>query len=126
MAVFFPFGSLIDDCFLFYRCGHCKKLAPEYEQLAASFKKAKSVLIAKVTPAFGDLCCMKTNISFRKQLCNILLSASELHNVLYGQFTKFPSVQVDCDEHKSVCSKYGVSGYPTIQWFPKGSLEPKK
>jgi protein disulfide-isomerase A6 len=25
-----------------------------------------------------------------------------------------------------VCSKYGVSGYPTIQWFPKGSLEPKK
>ncbi|CAN0888929.1 Probable protein disulfide-isomerase A6 [Linum grandiflorum] len=61
-------------------CGHCKKLAPEYEKLGASFKKAKSVLIAKV----------------------------------------------DCDEHKGVCSKYGVSGYPTIQWFPKGSLEPKK
>ncbi|KAL6324170.1 hypothetical protein AAG906_006441 [Vitis piasezkii] len=61
-------------------CGHCKKLAPEYEKLGASFKKAKSVLIGKV----------------------------------------------DCDEHKSVCSKYGVSGYPTIQWFPKGSLEPKK
>ncbi|XP_020212395.1 probable protein disulfide-isomerase A6 [Cajanus cajan] len=61
-------------------CGHCKRLAPEYEQLGASFKKAKSVLIAKV----------------------------------------------DCDEHKSVCSKYGVSGYPTIKWFPKGSLEPKK
>ncbi|KAJ6390415.1 hypothetical protein OIU77_024598 [Salix suchowensis] len=33
---------------------------------------------------------------------------------------------VDCDEHKGVCSKYGVSGYPTLQWFPKGSLEPKK
>ena len=33
---------------------------------------------------------------------------------------------MDCDEHKSVCTKYGVSGYPTIQWFPKGSLEPKK
>ncbi|KAH9786673.1 protein disulfide-isomerase like 2-1 [Citrus sinensis] len=62
------------------RCGHCKKLAPEYEKLGASFKKAKSVLIGKV----------------------------------------------DCDEHKSLCSKYGVQGYPTIQWFPKGSLEPKK
>ncbi|KAK3407480.1 protein disulfide-isomerase like 2-1 [Eucalyptus grandis] len=61
-------------------CGHCKKLAPEYEKLGSSFKKAKSILIGKV----------------------------------------------DCDEHKSVCSKYGVSGYPTIQWFPKGSLEPKK
>ncbi|RAL50037.1 unnamed protein product [Cuscuta campestris] len=61
-------------------CGHCKKLAPEYEKLATSFKKAKSVLIGKV----------------------------------------------DCDEHKSLCTKYDVSGYPTIKWFPKGSLEPKK
>ncbi|KAK6941061.1 Thioredoxin domain [Dillenia turbinata] len=71
-------GALVE----FYApwCGHCKKLAPEYEKLGASFKKAKSVLIGKV----------------------------------------------DCDEHKSLCSKYGVAGYPTIQWFPKGSLEPKK
>ncbi|KAI8555588.1 hypothetical protein RHMOL_Rhmol05G0184400 [Rhododendron molle] len=71
-------GALVE----FYApwCGHCKKLAPEYEKLGESFEKAKSVLIGKV----------------------------------------------DCDEHKSVCSKYGVSGYPTIQWFPKGSLEPKK
>ncbi|XP_054790558.1 protein disulfide-isomerase like 2-1-like [Prosopis cineraria] len=61
-------------------CGHCKRLAPEYEKLGASFKKAKSILIAKV----------------------------------------------DCDDQKSLCSKYGVSGYPTIQWFPNGSLEPKK
>lgn len=45
---FLQFGSLFDDYSLFYRCGHCKKLAPEYEKLAASFKKAKSVLIAKV------------------------------------------------------------------------------
>lgn len=71
-------GALVE----FYApwCGHCKKLAPEYEKLGASFKKSKSIMIGKV----------------------------------------------DCDEHKGVCSKYGVSGYPTIQWFPKGSLEPKK
>ncbi|KAE8681945.1 putative protein disulfide-isomerase A6 [Hibiscus syriacus] len=71
-------GALVE----FYApwCGHCQKVAPEYEKLAESFKKAKSVLIGKV----------------------------------------------DCDEHKSICSKYGVQGYPTIQWFPKGSLKPKK
>ncbi|KAK6937307.1 hypothetical protein RJ641_030815 [Dillenia turbinata] len=33
---------------------------------------------------------------------------------------------VDCDEHKRLCSQYGVAGYPTIQWFPNGSLGPKK
>lgn len=71
-------GALIE--FFAPWCGHCKKLAPEYEKLGSSFKKAKNVLIAKV----------------------------------------------DCDSHKDLCSKYGVSGYPTIQWFPKGSLEPKK
>jgi protein disulfide-isomerase A6 len=33
--------------------------------------------------------------------------------------------KVDCDEHKSICNKYGVYGFPTLKWFPKGSLEPK-
>ncbi|CAM8927469.1 unnamed protein product [Rhodiola kirilowii] len=71
-------GALVE----FYApwCGHCKKLAPEFEKLGTSFKRAKSILIGKV----------------------------------------------DCDDNKGVCGKYGVSGYPTIQWFPKGSLEPKK
>ncbi|GFY89034.1 thioredoxin family protein [Actinidia rufa] len=64
----------VDDCDLVkndQRCGHCKKLAPDYEKLVTSFKFAKSVMIGNV----------------------------------------------DCDENKSICSKYGVSGYPTIQWY---------
>ncbi|KAL7591354.1 protein disulfide-isomerase like 2-1 [Lactuca sativa] len=60
-------------------CGHCKKIAPEFERVGNGFKKAKSVLIGKV----------------------------------------------DCDEHKDVCTKYDVTSYPTIKYFPKGSLEPK-
>ncbi|KAK8953892.1 Protein disulfide isomerase-like 2-2 [Platanthera zijinensis] len=71
-------GALVE----FYApwCGHCKKLAPEYEKLGSRFRKTRSVLIAKV----------------------------------------------DCDDQKSLCSKYGVQGYPSIQWFSKGSLKPKK
>jgi len=41
-------SDLMICLFCLFRCGHCKKLAPEYERLGASFKKAKSVLIAKV------------------------------------------------------------------------------
>ncbi|KAE9611848.1 putative protein disulfide-isomerase [Lupinus albus] len=41
---------------------------------------------------------------------------------LGSSFKKSKSVvidKVDCDEHKSLCSKYGVCGYSTIQWFSK-------
>ncbi|KAJ4750061.1 Disulfide-isomerase-like protein [Rhynchospora pubera] len=62
-------------------CGHCIKLAPEYEQLASYFKQvADTVLIAKV----------------------------------------------NCDENKDLCVDNEVTGYPTILWFPKGSLEAKR
>ncbi|GJP38600.1 hypothetical protein CLOM_g14044 [Closterium sp. NIES-68] len=60
-------------------CGHCKRLAPEWERLAAAFRGSIYVHIA----------------------------------------------QVDCDAHKELCSKYGVTGYPTLKWFPRNSLNPE-
>eukprot|EP00243_Klebsormidium_subtile_P004118 TRINITY_DN178_c0_g1_i1.p1 TRINITY_DN178_c0_g1~~TRINITY_DN178_c0_g1_i1.p1 ORF type:complete len:382 (-),score=83.00 TRINITY_DN178_c0_g1_i1:442-1527(-) len=60
-------------------CGHCKKLAPEWEVLGSAFKKIPSVVIGKV----------------------------------------------DCDEHKDLCGKFGVSGFPTIKYFPKDSQQPE-
>ncbi|PCH35051.1 disulfide isomerase [Wolfiporia cocos MD-104 SS10] len=63
-------------------CGHCKNLAPTYEQLADAFVHAKDkVVIAKV----------------------------------------------DADGvGKSLGSKYGVTGFPTLKWFNAAGGEPEK
>jgi len=58
-------------------CGHCKRLAPDYEKVGSIFKNDKGVVIAKV----------------------------------------------DCDAESALCGKYGVSGYPTIKFFPKESKD---
>ncbi|TRM64680.1 thioredoxin-like protein [Schizophyllum amplum] len=60
-------------------CGHCKKLAPTYEEVADAFSRSKDVFVAKV----------------------------------------------DADAHKSLGSKYGVTGFPTLKWFNgDGEAEP--
>ncbi|GAB7363969.1 hypothetical protein MBLNU230_g4530t1 [Neophaeotheca triangularis] len=60
-------------------CGHCKNLAPVYEELATQFESQKD----KVTIA-----------------------------------------KVDADEHRSLGTKYGINGFPTIKWFDGKSKEP--
>lgn len=59
-------------------CGHCKALAPVWEELATTFK-GQDVVIASV----------------------------------------------DADQHRSLGARFGVSGYPTLKWFPAGSTEPE-
>ncbi|PWN52496.1 hypothetical protein IE53DRAFT_385071 [Violaceomyces palustris] len=62
-------------------CGHCKNLAPVYEQVADAFSsKKQSVLVAKV----------------------------------------------DADKNKDLGKRFGVKGFPTLKWFPSGSLEPQE
>jgi len=60
-------------------CGHCKRLAPDYEIVADAFAKQPNVVIAKV----------------------------------------------DADAHKELGSRFGVQGFPTLKFFPKGSKDPK-
>lgn len=61
-------------------CGHCKNLAPTYEEVADAFIHAKNNLVI---------------------------------------------AKVDADNHKSLGSKFGVKGFPTLKWFPKGSTSPE-
>ncbi|KAJ4290325.1 hypothetical protein N0V90_010541 [Kalmusia sp. IMI 367209] len=61
-------------------CGHCKNLAPVWEQLATDFATEPGVIIAKV--------------------------------------------DAEADNSKALASEQGVSSYPTIKYFKKGSTEP--
>lgn len=60
-------------------CGHCKNLAPIYEQLGNAYPDGGDVVIANF----------------------------------------------DADAHKDVPGRFGVTGYPTIKFFPKGSTKPE-
>lgn len=41
---------------------------------------------------------------------------------LSNTYKDFVIAEVDCTAHGSVCSKYGVNGYPTIKLFHNGSV----
>jgi len=58
-------------------CGHCKKLAPDYEKVAKIFGGESDVVIANL----------------------------------------------DATENPASAQKYGVSGYPTLKWFPKDNKD---
>ena len=61
-------------------CGHCKRLAPEYEKAAAAVADNDNIVIAAV----------------------------------------------DADKHRELGSQFGVRGFPTLKWFPKGATEPSE
>jgi len=60
-------------------CGHCKSMAPAYDEVADAFAKESSVVIA----------------------------------------------DVDADAHKDLGGRFGVSGFPTLKYFKKGSTTPE-
>ena len=60
-------------------CGHCKRLAPAYEEVGKAYENSDDVLIAKV----------------------------------------------DADADKALSKRFGVTGFPTLKFFPKGTTEPE-
>merc|ERR1711916_171295 len=60
-------------------CGHCKNLAPAYEEVGTAYARVDDVVIAKV----------------------------------------------DCDAWGDLAQRFGVTGFPTLKFFPKGETEPE-
>ncbi|KAI1406013.1 disulfide isomerase [Hypoxylon fuscum] len=179
-------------------CGHCKSLAPVYEELAASYATAKDVQIAKVdADAERDLgrkygvqgfptlkwfdgksdkpvdyeggrdleslkkfITDKTGLKAKKKLempsqvnmltdssfkeivggdknvfvaftapwCGHCKSLAPIWETLAEDFINEPHVVVakvdaEADNSKATANEQGVSSYPTIKFFPKGSTE---
>jgi thiol-disulfide isomerase/thioredoxin len=112
-------------CIAFTGCGHCKSLVPQYselgQQVAADTKLKNRVLIAKVDadahrelgeqqqPAYVSLCSWFT--TWKPARCGN--RAPSLEALLPASPNSSPNSPFTGE-------KFGVRGFPTIKWFPRG------
>lgn len=197
------FDSIVDgskDVFVeFFApwCGHCKKLAPDYEIVGDAFARESAVVIAKVDAdqhkelgnrfdvhgfptlkffpkgkkdspvayeggrsaediinyvndkagtrarvkkAHSDVVELNDN-NFDKIVkdsskdvlvefyapwcghCKSLIPTYEKLSTAYSADSNIVIAKIDADKHKDIGGRYGVSGFPTIKFFPKGNKE---
>ena len=57
--------------------------------------------------------------------CKHLIPVYEKLAAAYQNEKEVVIAKIDADNaaHKELASKYGVSGFPTLKWFPKGSKD---
>ncbi|KAL2941141.1 putative protein disulfide-isomerase A6 [Bienertia sinuspersici] len=178
-------GALVE----FYApwCGHCKKLAPEYEKLGASFKKAKWIVMSiktfaanmmfldtpqssgfqrdpwsprsartadalaefvnteggtnvKIAAApsnvvilspdnFEDVVMDKSKdvlVEFYAPWCGHCKSLAPIYEKVANAYKSEEDVVIanlDADKHRDLAEKYGISGFPTLKFFPKNNKD---
>jgi protein disulfide-isomerase A6 len=177
-------------------CGHCKKLAPDYEIVADAFAKIKEAVVAKVDCDANNELCKKYDVSgyptlkffpkgsttpedynggrtpdaivafinskagtrariakaptavtvldpsnfdkvvkdptkhvfveFYAPWCGHCKHLAPIYEKFATAFKNEPNIVIanlDADAHRSIGEKYGVSGFPTLKFFPKDNKE---
>jgi len=67
-------------------------------------------------------------VEFYAPWCGHCKNLAPAYDLVGESFSKQKDVviaKVDADSHKDLGSRYGVSGFPTLKWFPAGSSTPE-
>jgi hypothetical protein len=83
-----------------YRCGHCKRLIPTWDELGKLHNQDRArqdITIAKVCIEMSK--CVNTSSNNHTSFCLVINRLFEF--------------QVDCTVDTALCSDHGVTGYPT-------------
>jgi len=68
-------------------------------------------------------------VEFYAPWCGHCKNLAPEYEIVADAFAKNSDVviaKVDADKHKELGSRFGVSGFPTLKFFPKGSTEPEE
>lgn len=130
------------------RCGHCKRMVGEYKTLGELIQSDNSLKHRVVVAKVRVLVCgpgwqgswARSSVSSRRVQCvegfvhggmpnaTLLYLQLTVGNVCTSQYVqptdRQPS-QVNADEHRSIGERFGVSGFPTIKYFPRGKAVTK-
>jgi protein disulfide-isomerase A6 len=108
-------GRTADDIVKFIESKGIKKSGSKSNVViltAATFDKvaldaSKDVLVKFFAPWCGH--------------CKALAPAFETVSAVFSNEESLVIAEVNCDEEKDLCTKYGVTGFPTLKWFPKAN-----
>jgi protein disulfide-isomerase A6 len=67
-------------------------------------------------------------VEFFAPWCGHCKNLAPAYEVVGDAFAKTKNVviaKVDADKHRELGTRFGVSGFPTLKWFPKGSTTPE-